>query len=327
MFAAAKRPLTLALLTSLPLLATVLGCGTAYDPTTALGKKALLDQASLALTNKECTTAIALMKPVYNSINTDNKIRMMMASAYGCDAHINLFNQLFSLSSDPGNLVGSGFWQFTAKEFPSTTEDRVVEGAQLALDAVQSVIEPGAAVLPENTFNLLTFNPGSYSVVDRSADANSYLFFVSMALIGGLESRYGSPFPNGKKGNDLPWINSDPTIAGPASAVTPDGCAYAAGVINFIDSLGGLAKVTTGTLSTTFLSLQSGYKGAIDAACASGCATCAAAGGTATCSVCPTVLRNRAACTYTKNDPSSCAAAGIVNAINSAPGIAWVTGP
>ena len=125
---------------------------------------------------------------------------MMMASAYGCDAHINLFSLIGDIAEKSSTLVGGGFWAFLASEFPSTTSDRVPEAAQLAQDALLSVIDPGAVVLPNEMFNITTFNPASYRVGDRIGDANAYLFFTSMAGMGGLESRYGKP---------LPWTSAD----------------------------------------------------------------------------------------------------------------------
>lgn len=292
------------------------GCSPGLDPANGLGKRAILDSAKLSLTKSDCTSAIALLKPVYDSVNTDNNVRMLMASSYGCSAKINFFTVIGHLLDNVGSFTGSGFWEFLAKEFPSSTLDRVTESAQLAQDALQSSINPGAVVLPANLYNTTTFNPGTLSSVDRTSDANSYLFFVSMAAIGGFENRYGSPFPNGKKSVDLPW--TVPT------AVDADGCAYASAVVNFVDSLGGLADATVGSVSTTFATLKTTFQAGIYAACDSGCFTLC---GLAHCATCPTALRNRVSCTGLATDAATCAAVGITLFMNSTPVVGWATGP
>ncbi|MGK5083282.1 hypothetical protein WDW37_08240 [Bdellovibrionota bacterium FG-1] len=313
--------------------AGIAACGPAMDPSTGLGKQAIVDQASIALSRMDCDQAVALLKPVYASKYTDNRIRMLMAAAYGCNAHINLFNVVGDLSSNLSKFVGSGFWEFLATEFPSTTKDRVVEGAQLAQDAVQSIISPSAVILPVNIFNATTDNPGTLSPRDRVDDANSYLFFVVLASIGGLENRYGNPYPNGKKGGDLAWISDTVAhMAAPAdfnavdgSQQQSDGCAYASAMVNLVDSLGGLATATAGTkLSDTFTTLQTTFKTGIFAACNDGCTSLCSVGA---CLECPTTLRNRSSCTGLTTDPNSCAAAGIINFINNTPAVGWETGP
>jgi hypothetical protein len=293
------------------------GCATAYDPTTSLGKLGLLDQANLLLSAQNCHDTITLLQPVYNSKNTDNNIRMQMASAYACDAKINLFKNLGDLALNPTAMAGGQFWAFVASEFPSVAGDHVAEAAQLAEDALEAMVDPGTPLLPQNIFNSTTFNPGAYSIGYRLPNANAYLFFVSMAAIGALEGRYGNPFPNGKKGNALPWVT--PTT------VTADGCAYGSAIVNFADSLTGLVNATTGTLKTTLTTLQTTYQTIIYTSCDVGCNTMC---GLAHCATCPLALRDRNSCNFTATDPSSCAVAGLVSTlINTNPLAGWQTGP
>jgi hypothetical protein len=270
------------------------GCGRgSLDPSTARGKRAILDEAALLLSEERCEEAIELIKPVYNSLYTDNDIRMMMASTYGCSANLNFFSLIGEVGTQSATIIAGGLWSFMAEQFPSTDADRVPEAGQLAQDALQAVISPSAVVLSNGLFNTDTFNPGAYSVDDRLLNATAYLFFTSMATMGGLENRNGNP---------LPW--TDPTL------VDEDGCAYASAVVNFADSLTGLETVTQGQLKTAISGMKSAFQTLIYANCDYGCTTiCGIAGG---CPTCPKELRNRTSCTSVATDPASCAAAGII---------------
>jgi hypothetical protein len=300
------------------------GCSPGLDPTSGLGKQALLDQANYALTTEDCAQAITLIKPVYASENTDNKVRMMMASAYACEATINLFEVVNDLIANSSAIAGAGFWNFLALEFPSTTNDRVSEAAQLAQDALHSVISPAAVILPTNMYNTDTFNPGALTTQDRYSDANAFLFFVSMAAIGSIENRYGSPDSNGKRGTaTLPWMTAT-SIKATGTATEADGCAYASAIVNYVDALDGLASSTSGKISDTFASLHSTFSSAIYQACDQGCTVIC---GLSSCPTCPATLRNRSSCAGTVTDPASCAAAGIVNFLVNTPLVGWEQGP
>lgn len=300
------------LLRSLPAVALLLGfasvvqgCAAAnYDPTTALGKQALLDSAQLQLNQSDCSGAVATLSPLFNSINTDNSVRMMMASAYGCAAGINIFKFIGDIAQTPTGIAPPGMWAFLATEFPSTTADDAAEGAQAGEDALASVIAPGTVVLLNEEFNTTTFNPGAYDPNSRLSNANAYLFFMSMAAIGTLENRDGS-------GNQLPWTS--------ATAVDDDGCAYGSAIVNYADALAALAGTLPGSLGTSINSALSLVQQAVGDGCAAGCLLCGLGtscpgtliGG------CPMTLRYRASCTGTATDPNSCAVAGLVTAVNS----------
>jgi hypothetical protein len=215
-----------------------------------------------------------------------------MASTYGCSAGINFFALLGEIVANSGTIVTGGLWAFLAEQFPSTDEDRVPEAGQLAQDALQSVISPSAVVLSNNLFNTDGFNPGAYAVRDRLDQANAYLFFVEMATIGGLESRYGHP---------LPWTTT--------ASIDEDGCAYASAVVNFADSLTGLSSQTTGSLNSAISGMKDAFQSVIYQNCDLGCIACGIAGG---CPTCPKELRDRTSCTAGATDPASCAAAGLV---------------
>jgi hypothetical protein len=61
------------------------------DGGTPLGKQAILDAVDIFLTTENCTDAVSQITGLYNSANTDNDVRMRAASAYGCNAKVNLF--------------------------------------------------------------------------------------------------------------------------------------------------------------------------------------------------------------------------------------------
>jgi hypothetical protein len=150
------------------------------------------------------------------------------------------------------------------------------------------------------------------------------LFFVSMAAIGGIENRHGSPYPNGKRGvATLPWM-APTSIKATGTSTEADGCAYASAVVNYVDSLEGLASSTTGKIATTFQSLYTTFSSVIYQACDQGCTVIC---GISSCPTCPATLRNRSSCAGTATDPASCAAAGIANFMVNTPAVGWEQGP
>lgn len=198
-----------------------------------------------------------------------------------------------------------------AFEFPSTTvpvDDKVPQSAELGIDAVMSMIQPGIVLIPGDLINTSTNNPGSLLYSDRLDNGNIFLTFLSMALMGSLENRYGVPSANYHKSVALPWTS--------ATAVTSDGCAFASGVLNFADSLSFLEAFSSSSSAITskLSDLQIFLSEGLDAACQLGCTTC---GGAVSCSSCPLSLRNRNSCTGVSTDVNSCAAAGLVTFVNS----------
>jgi hypothetical protein len=301
-------------------------CSSGSDPLTSLGRQSILDQVNQALNDGDCATAVMKIGPLYNSVNTDNDVRMIAASAYVCYAGMNFFAFLNDLTSNAGSLAGQPFWEFLTRTFPSTVgADHVVEGALLSSDALMAVLQPGIPILPADFFNYPGNNPASLNLNDRTNDANSYLAFVAMAAVGGLQSRYGAPYANGRKSQNLTWNT--------AAAVDANGCAYASAIVNLVDSLGPLSNSST-AMRTNLLAIQAALEVPIFHACDIGCQNSAPAWGgpqsgctvTTACASCPTGLRDRSACTGVVSDQVSCAAAGIVNYMNLG-AFGWKTGP
>ena len=123
MFFAPRRWLLPESFGALPWLAAVsalaTACGApAMDASTDIGKQAILDQVNQDLSIQDCSDALALIKPVYNSANTDNDVRMAMAESYACAAGFNLFDTVNNLTNGAG-LSGGAFFNFLATAFPS----------------------------------------------------------------------------------------------------------------------------------------------------------------------------------------------------------------
>lgn len=296
------------------------------DNTTDLGRQAIIDETNRDLDNGDCVSAVKEIQPLYNSANTDNRTRMIMASAWACHAQLNFFGFLDSLTQNGSGLANGALWSFLTLSFPSALgKDYMAEGSDLGIDATMAVLNSGIPILPANLFNLGN-NPESILLTDRTNDANAYLTFLAMAAIGSYQSRYGNPFPNGKKGPaGLPWTS--------AGAVDSNGCAYASAILNMVDSMGALATASTG-LNSSITQIQSAFQLTIHDACDKGCQNQAPLPGwvnsgctTITpCTACPAMLHDRNACTGLVSDQVSCAASGIVNFINVHP-LGWQTGP
>lgn len=286
------------------------------------GRAAIIAQTKIALTNSECGKAIDLIEDLYQSQYTDNEIRLLRASAHGCAANINFFSLVNDLTEN--DLNGSEFWISMARIFPSVSTDGRSESAWFATDALHAALDPEKVVTDDYQINSDTVNMGSLLATDRIDDANAYLAFVSMSLIGSLQNRFGDPDTTSyKKRNDLPWISK--------ADMTETGCSYAGAIINLLDALEIISDSTSGTISTSLASIAETLDEGISASCALGCAGFDWNGtpgvdGDCTydlteCATCPTKIRNRTACL--SDEKSACAAAGIVRMINSNTTLGW----
>ena len=306
------------------------------DISSADGRAQIMDAVDVALSTGDCTTAINLISPLYNSQYSDDDVRMKMASAYGCAAGINFFGLTGSLVTNSSELAGNGFWSLAAQLFPSKIgADYMMEGAFYATDALQSVLNSGALVLSENQINPNSFNVGSVLGSDRTVDSNLYLIYVAFAGIGAVESRYGNPNATYQKGNSLTWTS--------AAAMDDNGCGLAASILNFMDAFTQAQSELPASVGNSLNKVVSQGMGTlINQACVYGCnntspdtdtienkaiydpngnwvtSGCNLASPCTT--VCPTTLHSRTACTGETTDVNSCAAAGIINFINNSVG-------
>ena len=288
------------------LLIGVVSCGSpARDAGTALGRKDVLYAVNMALTAKDCASAVTLIDPLFNSSNSNNEIRMLRASAYGCDANINFFKNLGDIGTQGGNggFSGTGFWGTTTALYPSSTTDRRVEAGVIAQDTLMTALKPGQVLAAQKKIFVGTLNPGSLDPTDRITDANVYLFFTSLATFGGLGTRYGLPDSGNHKTQALPWTS--------ATAVTSDGCTYISSLLNIFDAVGAISKLYSGSVANA-LGAISTIQTATDLACSNGCTACGLS-----CSACPTTLRDHTSCTGVATNIESCAAAGVVTGVNA----------
>jgi hypothetical protein len=298
----------------------LVACGKpALDPNSTIGQAAIIDQTNNYLTTGDCTDALITILPLYNSSNTNNEVRMLTASAYGCEAGLNFFTVLTNMTTDSNTLTGT-FW--------------VVESSGYAMNTLMTVLIPGQVILPSDLLYTTSVNPASLDVSDRIGDSNIYMLMASMAAIGGAESRYGNPNSTYHPQNLMPFNDN-------ITKMTDEGCIYAAGILNFFDSIAPSSAVLSSDVASILTQIETlsvaayfdtacdyGCKGTIpsgaDAALnlngnwvATGCSIAAGCGG------CPKNLRDYTSChPNVANDPGACAAAGLVNFVNSS-AAAW----
>ena len=290
----------------------LLGCSEAgFDSAgnaNALQKQYVLDAVNIALSTGDCATALAKVYPIYNSSVSDTDIRLATAASYGCSAGISVFTVIDNLISFPEPLGGPGFWDFLVFQFPSVSspDDKKPTAALLGLNALFSTINPGTILASPYLVNSGTVNPGSLLTADRTSDANTYLMFMGMSLMGTLMNRYGSPSANHHKGNPVPWTT-------PATA-KGDGCRFASGLLNFYDGITYIGNNAPSQVQSIYNSITSFLSSSLDQACALGCTL---NGCNSVCSNCPTTLRYGENCTGVNTDANSCAAAGLATFLNS----------
>lgn len=310
------------------------GCGTGeFYSTSPEGKKmfntyqiqAIKDRATLALSSSDCQTALAYTSALYDSDDSDNDVRMLVSAAYGCYSGVNIFSALGKMMENASALSGAGFWGLLTGMYPSVKTDRIVEAAMFGMDAAMAALKTGQVLVPFDLINTTTKNPGSINILDRIDNANVFIFFLSMAVIGGTQNRWGAPNSAYLKTQNLPWTT--------AATMDGEGCAYASSILNFVDTIGGFANAVGGPVKDSLLQVQSLFQQGIYLACDLGCQNLPIGGGwvpsgctvTTACASCPRGLRDRQRCTGQTDDQVSCAAAGIVNFINVSPA-GWQTG-
>lgn len=291
------------------------------DCGTLEGKSAILDGVKNALSVQDCAAAVALIDPVYNSGCTDDEVRFARASAYGCAANINFFKLIGDLLVN--DLAASGFWITMTMLFPSVTTDTRVTAGQGSTDSLMAIRKPGAITALADMIGINTFNPGSLIAVDRHQDANAYLMFVSMSLIGSLQNRYSSPNPSTfRKTQVVGYSAVKPQGWAVATNVDLEGCTYASAILNLLDAVNDVSQNVSGNMGTILSQVGSTFTSGINLACDLGCrgaggylSGCSLPAGS--CNPCPTALRNRTSCTGADEEKVSCAAAGIAHFINT----------
>ncbi len=250
-----------------------------------------------------------------------NEVRLLRASAHGCNAGINFFSLLGKFST--ANLGGAGFFLRMTEFFPLLSQYSL-ESSWYASDAVMATLRPGRLVAPASKIFSGSYNEGSMNYLDRTDEANLYLVLTSMATIGKLQNKWGAPDAVYQKTVPLPWTSS--------ALMTDEGCAYAGSIVNVIEGIQAVANSSSGSIGSSLNSVVSTISAGISAACVAGClgvpyATgCTIASAASDCANCPMTLRNRS-CIDTASAvdkrASACAAAGIVNFVNTDAALGW----
>ena len=306
------------------------GCGVPeMDGGDPAGKQSIIDGTNLLLTGENCDAAVDLIEPLYNSSNTDNEVRLVRASAHGCQAGINYFNVLNALQGGSSSLSGSGLWELLAQTFPSSIGDSAMESSWFSQDALFATLNSGVVVPEIYQMNAGSYNVGSLQRQDRTSESSAYLVFAAMAAIGTTQNRFGDPdLTTFQKTQDLPWDSHD--------NMDESGCAYAGSIVNMLDGIAGISGIVSGATATALDNITTTFDTVITLACAFGCegrapdgtpgldASCTFAA--SECTPCPLIMKNRTTCM--DSQLSRCAAAGVVRFINDDPnGFGWQDNP
>ncbi len=310
-------------------LVTVSCSASNFDISTVSGRRSIIAEVHSLLTRGLCDAAIDTIEPLYESIYTNNEIRLVRASAHGCKAGINYFDLLNGLVQNSSTLIiGGGLWTFLTQYFyhstQRTVEDRFRSG-WFATDSLFAILNTGVVVPAAFQVNTSTNNVGSVLVQHRTNESNLYLIFISMAVIGATQSRYGDPdTTNYRKNQDLSWIST--------TLMETEGCAYAASIVNMLDGINEASNFIGPLIRTALSGIGTAFTSQINQACDLGCrglnpdltasgdASCTYAAGA--CTPCLDLLRNRNICST--DTQASCAASGIVRYINDDPlGNGW----
>ena len=246
------------------------------DGSTVEGKQAILDAVDIALTNGDCAGAIATIEPLYNSKYTDNDVRLARAAAHACSGGISsmaVVIQKLALSSS--SLNGPSFWELITKIFyhwETDVLDTRITAASNSVDALFAAVSEGTVVASANQLNPTSFNVGSLFAPDRIADSNLFLIFVSMAMIGQFNSRYGEPNPvTFKRGKILGSDASNADGWTVYDKVDANACNYAASVVNLLDAINESATSLEGKVGDMMDSIGGAFGSLINDACNAAC--------------------------------------------------------
>jgi hypothetical protein len=336
------------------------GCGVVrFDDGTLAGKRAALDEIHRLLTSGECTQAQIISQKLYDSAETvDNEVRYAHMAALACSGGVsNLLSLVIAIANNSGTLAApGGLWAVSTQLFYqsslSVAESRFNAGIA-ASEAGSAILNPGVVVSLTNLLNADSANPGSASPDDREASANLYKVFVSLANLGNAQTRYGAPnsvtFSNGA--TFIGATASNPFGWSLVSAVDESACAYAASVVELIDTISAASSTLPSAIGGTLATVATLYGSELDTACNRACQGlgsivahpvdysglgcplvgndrlgCVGPDGTRPCL---SALRNRKLCA-TQNaqtvvdDQARCAAAGISHYISTHPALGWL---
>ena len=259
--------------------ALLAGCGST-DPGLAdlQGRQGILDSARISLSAGKCDDAIETLEPLYESEYSDNDTRELYASAKACKAGMdNFLGQILLVVENAADLVGpGGLWRAAIvmynDEDPEVAEDQFTTLFD-ASDALKAMIPDRDVVSLPNRLNFDSPNPASLLATDRIDNSNFFQIFVSLGLLGYLESRYGAPdFSDFSRGQILGQQGATDTLGWrDADNIDEAACGFAGEAVTLIDSILATADTLPDSVGDTLGSVASLYGSILDTACDYGC--------------------------------------------------------
>jgi hypothetical protein len=266
------------------------------------------------LSTMNCVSALNLSKQLFDSKYSDNDIRMLYASAHGCNVDIRLYPLLDAISvSDFTSL--DAILKSLVRLFPSRTAlDTKLQSTWIMQDVLQSILNPGVVIGASDQNVINAYNTGSLLARDRTDDGNAFLVFSAMAGVGTSLNRYGygasdDPVSFGyAQVLPLTWV----TQALIKADTVHSGCSLASSMMNMFDAINAISDLTSGSINEAF-SLISSAQTAIDTA---GTTQCTTDGFTVEqCEIAAARLRYRDGCF--EQDAVASYAAGVIQAIEA----------
>lgn len=265
------------------------------------------------LTNRQCSSALNLSQQLYESAYTDNTIRMLYASSQACNMGISLYDLLDDITTADFTTQDAIF-KTLVRLFPSkSATDTRLQSSMLAQDILHSIIPDGTVLGVNDRYNSTTVNPASILTRDRTRDANIYLTFTSMSLVGNALNRYGfNPADDPiafayAQQVDLTWT----TQALIQADTSGEGCAVASGLLNMLDGIGVLGRLAPAGVADALNLISSNLLNALNNAAHLVCDPLHTA---PVCDQALIRLRYRGACA--ESLPPAASAAGIIQAVN-----------
>ena len=278
------------------------------------------------LTAMNCSAALELSIQLFKSPYSNNEIRMLYASAQGCNVGIQLY-PLIDLVTTANFATPNDMFKTMVRLFPSRTAlDSKLQSAWLMQDSLQSVLNPGAVIGSADQNVINAFNTGSVLSRDRTPDANSFLVFAAMAGVGTSLNRYGyvaadDPVALLYVPNPASTLFAAGTTWNTGAKIQADsvqaGCSLASSLYNMFDAISAVSSITSGGVSSAF-KLIAQAQALIDLA---GSAQCAAELYSASdCANAVQRLRYRGACL--EQLPAAAWAGGVIQAVTN-PATGW----
>jgi hypothetical protein len=220
-----------------------------------------------ALTQLNCALALEYSTTLFESKYSNNEIRMLYASAQGCNVGIQLYPLIDEISVADFSTVDAIF-KSLVRLFPSRTAlDSKLQSTGYIQDALQAILIPGTVIGASDQNVINAFNTGSVLYRDRTDDSNAFLVFTAMAGVGTSLNRYGystsdDPASLGyTQAVALPWL----TRIDVKLDSTHNGCALASSLLNMFDAMSAVSGIASGSISTAFSAILA-VQGVMEAA-------------------------------------------------------------